>query len=214
MNSISLEVMPGCILPKSFYPSERFSMMFQLNSYRDEHLGYIVFEMGPFDIPLYDTMRMITCPSIWRLLKSQAVNTDKKPARLMKDSNMASRSGKSSAEAAKQDKIKKPRLVSRNIMECLTRFIDEPTDITRFAAELGVSVATLVRKTRSLTGSSVQKLHEKIKMEKAMVLLENHEYSVADIAEKLGYGNQFYFSSVFKRYTGMPPLKWMKIRNP
>ncbi|RPJ07992.1 MAG: helix-turn-helix domain-containing protein [Spirochaetaceae bacterium] len=195
-NPCDMEVLPGCILPKKCYPRERFSLMFQTCNYREEHLGYIVFEMGPMDIILYDTMRMITAPSVWRLLRTDNLQAKTIP--------LKPKNGKSAAT----------RLVSRDIMECLARHIDEPTRIPKFAAELGVSVTTLIRRSKSLAGSSIQKLHEKLKMERALSLLENREYSIAEISEKLGYANQFYFSAVFKRYTGMPPLKWMKIRNP
>lgn len=47
-----------------------------------------------------------------------------------------------------------------------------------------------------------------LRMEKARELLEKSYMSVADIARKVGYEDGQYFFRVFKKYTGMPPLKY------
>lgn len=48
----------------------------------------------------------------------------------------------------------------------------------------------------------------RLRMEKARELLEKSYMSVADIARKVGYEDGQYFFRVFKKYTGMPPLKY------
>lgn len=45
----------------------------------------------------------------------------------------------------------------------------------------------------------------------AQKMLLNTQYSIAEIAERLGYPNEYYFSSTFKRILGLPPTKWRKI---
>jgi AraC-like DNA-binding protein len=192
-------------------------MMFQLCNYRDSFFGYIIFEMGPMDIPLYDTMRMIISPSLYRILKSENDTGDTGEQKLFLRNaprDEKKQPGAASAEPVRKTKKKWKRMLSpRKIVDCLSKNVDKPTDVSLFAKELDVSVSTLVRQTKGLTGFSVGKLHEKLKMEKAMALLVNREYSIAEIADKLGYANQFYFSSVFKRYTGMSPMKWLKQKN-
>ncbi|MBN1525889.1 MAG: substrate-binding domain-containing protein [Spirochaetales bacterium] len=209
------KVSAHCILPKNCYPNKRYSMMFQLCNYRESYIGYVIFEMGPFDIPLYDTIRMIISPTIYRIIK-HTMTPPKSPSLHGRLPNKSAIS--KSGYAMHPDKlfmVKKKggkSLQSHQIVKCLSQYITEPTNIEKFALELNVSVSTLVRWTRKLTGTTVQRLHEKIKMERAMSLLETTGYKIAEIAEKLGYDNQFYFSTVFKKYAGITPLRWKKSR--
>lgn len=48
------------------------------------------------------------------------------------------------------------------------------------------------------------------RMEQAVVLLKNSDYSVAAIAEMLGYSDQLYFSKLFRKYNNMSPLQYRK----
>lgn len=41
-----------------------------------------------------------------------------------------------------------------------------------------------------------------------MLLLQNETESILSISERCGFRDSFYFSSVFKRHTGMPPKKY------
>ena len=45
----------------------------------------------------------------------------------------------------------------------------------------------------------------------AQKMLLNTQYSILEISERLGYPNEYYFSSTFKRTLGLPPTKWRKI---
>ncbi|MBN1525767.1 MAG: substrate-binding domain-containing protein [Spirochaetales bacterium] len=201
------------LLSDKFLPAERFSLMFQLCNYREIYKGYILFELGPMDIPLYDTLRMIISPSIIRISKSDDRFSESAKQRALLKNLLRDDIDKSvvfSGSDSRADAKNRQRLSPRTIIDCLYKHIDEPTDINKFANDLQVSVSTLVRRTKNFLGCSAQKLHEKLKMEKAMGLLKNNEYSIAEIAQSLGYNNQFYFSSVFKRFTGIAPANWKK----
>jgi two-component system response regulator YesN len=63
---------------------------------------------------------------------------------------------------------------------------------------------------KQLTGYSLHKLHEKLKVEKAKLMLNNANLTITEIADKLGFQNQFYFSNVFKKNTGVSPKKWVE----
>ena len=49
-----------------------------------------------------------------------------------------------------------------------------------------------------------------MRMEKAKELLIYSRYSVSEIAEKLGYSDNTYFSNAFKSYMGVSPLNFRK----
>lgn len=50
-------------------------------------------------------------------------------------------------------------------------------------------------------------LHE-IKLKKASELLLNQELTVEEVADLIGYANQFSFSTAFKNYYGFSPSEW------
>jgi AraC-like DNA-binding protein len=86
--------------------------------------------------------------------------------------------------------------------------IDRKTDIAETADYFMMSPSTLCRRVKEETGSTVQKIHERIKMDWARSLLSLGGLRVGEAAERLGYSDQFYFSRVFSRYTGVGPKQW------
>jgi AraC-like DNA-binding protein len=102
--------------------------------------------------------------------------------------------------------------LDRRIRNYLFEHVAEPTVLDTIAADLGVSRATLSRMARSATGASVQQLHEQIKIDWAATLLRSTSGCVGEIARRVGYHDQFYFSRVFRKHTGRPPREYA--RNP
>ncbi|MFD3085296.1 helix-turn-helix domain-containing protein, partial [Streptococcus agalactiae] len=48
------------------------------------------------------------------------------------------------------------------------------------------------------------------RLSKACALLKNRNLNLSDIAEQIGYSNQFNFSAAFKRQYGISPRQWRK----
>lgn len=48
----------------------------------------------------------------------------------------------------------------------------------------------------------------KVRMEKAVEMLESDYGTITNLAESLGYQNVYYFSSAFKKYYGLSPLQY------
>ena len=44
-------------------------------------------------------------------------------------------------------------------------------------------------------------------MEKAKLLLETESYSIAEVADQVGFEDRSYFSKVFKQFYGVSPSK-------
>lgn len=87
----------------------------------------------------------------------------------------------------------------------LSEHVSEPTVLNSIAADLGMARSTLTRLARSQSGTSVQQLHEEIKMDWARTLLFSTSASVAEVARRVGYADPFYFSRVFKKHAGCSP---------
>lgn len=85
--------------------------------------------------------------------------------------------------------------------------VAEPTDLDAIAAALGISRSTLSRRARRM-GTTVQRLHERIKIEWAATLLRATSASVGEVGRRVGYHDQFYFSRVFRRHYGCPPREY------
>lgn len=95
----------------------------------------------------------------------------------------------------------------------LTQHIDRCMEeseirIDELASEMAMSRTTFYTKVKALTGMSANNFVIDYKMKKAVVLLSETDLPVQEIALKLGFRNQRYFSTVFKSVTGNSPTKW------
>ena len=77
--------------------------------------------------------------------------------------------------------------------------------IQEIAALLNSSESTLSKHFKKETGMSIGHYRELLIMDRARQLLAMGELSVGEIAEQLGFGDQFYFSKYFKQRQGMTP---------
>lgn len=50
----------------------------------------------------------------------------------------------------------------------------------------------------------------RMRMQQACLLLTKGTDQVREIAQKVGYEDQYYFSRAFKKYVGMSPLQFRK----
>jgi two-component system response regulator YesN len=58
------------------------------------------------------------------------------------------------------------------------------------------------------TGETITEYITKVRMEKAKQLLTSCDLKILEVAEKVGFENAHYFSTVFKKYTGIHPQKY------
>ena len=53
----------------------------------------------------------------------------------------------------------------------------------------------------------------RVRINRAMTLLETGEYSIGETAEESGFVDVYYFSNTFKKLVGLSPSKYKKLRN-
>ena len=63
---------------------------------------------------------------------------------------------------------------------------------------------------KSIEGESFNTYLDKIRIEKAKLLLVDDNLKVYQVCEKIGYKNIDYFHSKFKKYVGTSPLSYKK----
>jgi len=81
-------------------------------------------------------------------------------------------------------------------------------DATWYADQLAVSANHLATTLGSLTGRSTKKLISDRIMTEAQRLLRHTGMSVQQIASRLGYGDQLYFSRSFRQHVGRSPSSY------
>ena len=82
--------------------------------------------------------------------------------------------------------------------------------VTQVADILMVSRATLTRLFQKYFNTSPGTFWNNLKIETAKNLLNEEGISIKEISEKLNFDNPFYFSTVFKRQTGLSPRDFRK----
>jgi len=84
----------------------------------------------------------------------------------------------------------------------------EDIDMEALAAELNVGYTWFRRSFKKFTGKSPGQYHLALRLEKATYLLAKTQKSIGEISQLLGYDSQDYFSALFKRKTGLSPMKF------
>lgn len=82
---------------------------------------------------------------------------------------------------------------------------EEPVTRDDVAAAVGLSPSELSRRLRAATGHTFTELLNRIRIDRAAVLLRTTETSLVDIALGVGFSDQSWFTKVFRRHTGRTP---------
>lgn len=195
---------PACI-PKTFFPSNRrYTFMLEILYHSDRYFGYAFLEMGNQNIAMYDAVRMLLSNALYSVYTHEG--------RTKERNNLLSGEQLAGILHLPEDNVQEPKngLTVRQITNYLVEHLNEMTDLDKMASALSVSKSHLVRQAKELTGFTIQTLHEKLKIEQAKNLLQVESLKLREIAQRLGFQNQNYFSSVFRKNTGMSPRAWAK----
>ena len=82
---------------------------------------------------------------------------------------------------------------------------DETIGVEDFAQKMSVSRVQLHRKLKALTDQNVSDFVRDYRLERAMAMLKNREGMVYEVASKVGFGSEKYFSRAFREKFGVLP---------
>lgn len=85
---------------------------------------------------------------------------------------------------------------------------NEGLNIEFLCQNMGVSRASLYNRLKSLTSMGANEYVNKLRIEKSMELLRNSEMNITEIATRMGFSSSRYFSTAFKKYTGITPTQF------
>lgn len=83
-------------------------------------------------------------------------------------------------------------------------------DINMICKEIGMSRASFYNRLKSIMDVSPNEYINKIRLEHAIILIKNSDFSFTEISEKTGFTSSKYFSTSFKLYTGLTPTQYKK----
>ena len=102
----------------------------------------------------------------------------------------------------------KSRYVRQAMDYICAHYADSEISITTIAGALGVSEGHLSHIFKKETSSTVLGYLTSYRIHRAMELLKERSVKVYEVAAAVGYGDVTYFSSTFKKLTGMSPSEY------
>lgn len=154
----------------------------------------------------------ITKPFSSHLLKSRIIN-------ILKSREIMAN------QIAKINIVKKRNKLTSSLSQLDNEFIERMTDIVKrnchsdkldiefIAQQMKMSHSTLYRKTKAITGFSINEFVRKVKMQYAEELLLTGRYTISEIAFHVGFNSVNYFRQCFKDEFGSPPTEYVKKYN-
>ncbi len=79
---------------------------------------------------------------------------------------------------------------------------------SQFASEMFVSRSLLYKKIRAITDLNITDFINSFKLKKAVELIQENKFPIADIAFNVGFNDPKYFSRIFRKFYGMSPSEF------
>lgn len=95
-------------------------------------------------------------------------------------------------------------------MEYIDNNYNRKLSLEEVSGHVNLSVVHLSRLFKKETGKTVLDYINDSKMFKAQQMLDTGKYKVYEIADELGFSNSHYFSTMFKKFTGLTPSEYLQ----
>ena len=108
----------------------------------------------------------------------------------------------------KQSRTYSTTLKVEKIIQYLHQNINNRVTLTELSELVQLSSTYLSRAFKETTGYSVIEFFNKIKIDKAKELIIEGNKRVKEVAQALGFTDEFYFSRIFKKIEGISPSEY------
>ncbi len=89
----------------------------------------------------------------------------------------------------------------------------EDFSVEELSQKMAMSRTQLHRKVKALTNASVSLYIRNVRLNHAMQLLKDGLYNVSEVAYRVGFNSQTYFSTCFTEHFGYPPSEIRQFTN-
>lgn len=115
---------------------------------------------------------------------------------------------------SKTEDIPMPTSLDNEFMQKVTVLVKENLgkDLTvdTLCAGMNMSRTSFYNKIKALTGMAPNDFIRNIRMQEAAALLKSERYTVAEVADMMGFADPKYFTDTFKKFYGVPPSIYKK----
>lgn len=115
---------------------------------------------------------------------------------------------------APTEEIAMPTNLDNEFMQKVTTLVKENLgkDLTvdTLCAGMNMSRTSFYNKIKALTGMAPNDFIRNIRMQEAATLLRSQKYTVAEVADMMGFADPKYFTDTFKKFYGVPPSIYKK----
>ncbi|GAB2572347.1 response regulator [Gracilibacillus alcaliphilus] len=112
------------------------------------------------------------------------------------------------AKQALHQRVQLPVLVKEALQYIREHYQDPDLTLERVADYLHISVVYLSKTLKQELGISYVQIVTKLRLEAAKELLKTTDYNIREVAEQVGYDSQHYFSTAFRKVTGVTPKQF------
>ncbi|HHU36108.1 MAG TPA: AraC family transcriptional regulator [Treponema sp.] len=95
-------------------------------------------------------------------------------------------------------------------LSIMQKMVRENTTVEEIARKVGISEEHFIRVFRDEVRMTPYQYFTRLKVEGASGMLMSTDKLVGEISAWFGFENQFHFSRIFKKCTGMPPVEYRK----
>lgn len=166
---------------------------------------------------LMEVSRTLSSPQLEAMLSRLDINTADMPSTGFRLTALMAEAvaclleiATSEIEAERTYGTRSAKELVKNVNNIMLHHLDKPLTLESIARDLCVSRAHLAATYKKETGSGVAESLRRMRMERAVQLMEHEDRSIAEIARAVGYPRQSSFTEFFKRECGCTPAQWRK----
>ena len=100
----------------------------------------------------------------------------------------------------------------QKVIEYIRLNIDKNLSLEVLAKVSDSSPTKISREFKSEVGESITNFINSLRINEAVQLMSNEKYNITDIAFKVGFNDLNYFTKVFKKFKGVTPSEYKKIK--
>lgn len=108
-------------------------------------------------------------------------------------------------------KVNKSNDLLAQITDFLSENVDEKLEFNDILMHFNLSSSVVKKFFREQMGCGVMDYFTRLKIDRAKELIREENFTFTEISERLGFNTSQYFTTVFKRISGMTPSEYAKV---